>query len=385
MGNFIDYLAWRGDLTFDISPFNEVDNLILAQLSYVDFHGIVPTLGEKRMISLREASAMYFRAHSEADILDDKSTTNKTPFLLKAAASSKRFRNAALCKYYEKFDEEKEMQFAALHIRLDDNTTYVSFRGTDDTLIGWKEDFHMAVSTVPSQIAAPLYLERSGYGTRRKLRVGGHSKGGNLAVYAAARCGTGTRDKIIAVYNNDGPGFQNDMLNSTAFNRILPSLLVIQPRSSMIGMLLNQKGRRLIVASSQKGLTQHDAFSWQVLGDHFEVEKSFSKSSVTFHREIQQWLSKYSKERVSSLIDDLFLVMGASGARNLSEVTEKGLRNLKTTMKTITSLSWQSRIEIMEFFRILLFANAAAEVETLGILPLSRKEDDPGFTQLDFN
>ena len=175
------------------------------------------------------------------------------------------------------------------------------------------------------------------------------------------------------------------MLNSTAFNRILPSLLVIQPRSSMIGMLLNQKGRRLIVASSQKGLTQHDAFSWQVLGDHFEVEKSFSKSSVTFHREIQQWLSKYSKERVSSLIDDLFLVMGASGARNLSEVTEKGLRNLKTTMKTITSLSWQSRIEIMEFFRILLFANAAAEVETLGILPLSRKEDDPGFTQLDFN
>jgi len=367
MANLYDYIAWRGDLTFEQSPFNEVDNLILAQLSYIDLKGIVPGTGEKNEILLRDAARLFFGLHPETELSQDRSSAAKTPLMLRDMAVSRRFRNAVLSKFTEKFDPEKEMQFAALHITLDDGSTYVSFRGTDDTLVGWREDFNMAVATVPSQLEAVSYLERTCRSSRRKYRVGGHSKGGNLAVYAATQCSSSIRRKIIAVYNNDGPGFHKEILHSQGFLEMTPFIRVYQPFASMIGMLLNQRGRRVIVSSTQIGLMQHDAMSWQIVGTHFVYEKSFTDGSLAFRKDMRNWLNRYSQDEVSKLISDLFMVMKATGANNLSEVTEYGIHNLKATMKTIVGLSRDARKGILDFFRILIVARAADEARAHGI------------------
>ena len=183
MGNIMDYLDWRGDITFEQSPFNEVDNVILAQLAYVNFRDIIPSPEEKRSITLKEASQMFFDMYTENELKQDKS------FLMKKAAASKRFGNLILSNYVDTVDETLEKQFGAFHIRISPKHTYVVFRGTDDTLVGWKEDFNMSfIMPVPSQEAAVEYINSTCQYIRGRLYIGGHSKGGNLAIYSAVKC-----------------------------------------------------------------------------------------------------------------------------------------------------------------------------------------------------
>ena len=152
MGNIMDYLDWRGDITFEQSPFNEVDNVILAQLAYVNFRDIIPSPEEKRSITLKEASQMFFDMYTENELKQDKSFISEAPFLMKKAAASKRFGNLILSNYVDTVDETLEKQFGAFHIRISPKHTYVVFRGTDDTLVGWKEDFNMTfLDSIPSQ------------------------------------------------------------------------------------------------------------------------------------------------------------------------------------------------------------------------------------------
>ena len=144
MGNVMDYLEWRGDLTFEQSPFNDVDNVILAQLAYVDFRDVIPSLQMNRGITLKKASEIFFDLHTEEELSRDKSFIKDAPYLMKKAASTKRFKDVILSDYVDTIDEILEKQFGAFHIKLTPQLTYVAFRGTDDTLVGWKEDFNMS-------------------------------------------------------------------------------------------------------------------------------------------------------------------------------------------------------------------------------------------------
>ena len=218
MGNIMDYLDWRGDITFEQSPFNEVDNVILAQLAYVNFRDIIPSPEEKRSITLKEASQMFFDMYTENELKQDKSFISEAPFLMKKAAASKRFGNLILSNYVDTVDETLEKQFGAFHIRISPKHTYVVFRGTDDTLVGWKDDFNMSfIMPVPSQEAAVEYINSTCQYIRGRLYIGGHSKGGNLAIYSAVKCSERVRKKIDCVYNNDGPGFDVNMIKSAKY------------------------------------------------------------------------------------------------------------------------------------------------------------------------
>ena len=154
------------------------------------------------------------------------------------------------------FDEQ--FQFAALEVVLDDGTSYIAYRGTDDTIVGWKEDFQLSAGVVPAQRKAADYLNEVAGNSMRKLWVGGHSKGGNLAVYAAAMCEPNVQERIEVVYCNDGPGFLGTFLTTSGFQRILPKIQRFVPEASVIGMILEHGDEPTVISSSQKGILQHD-------------------------------------------------------------------------------------------------------------------------------
>ena len=314
MGNIMDYLDWRGDITFEQSPFNEVDNVILAQLAYVNFRDIIPSPEEKRSITLKEASQMFFDMYTENELKQDKSFISEAPFLMKKAAASKRFGNL------------------------------VVFRGTDDTLVGWKEDFNMSfIMPVPSQEAAVEYINSTCQYIRGRLYIGGHSKGGNLAIYSAVKCSERVRKKIDCVYNNDGPGFDVNMIKSAKYQAMLPLIKSIVPENSIVGMLLEHDEDYIIVKSSQSGLMQHDAMSWQVLGAFLVKAKKLSAQSRRLNKALSSWINSVDNERREEFVETLFGLLYASGAKNLSDVSADRLRSTREVIRQYAGLDKDSR------------------------------------------
>ena len=258
MANMFDYLTWRGDLTLSQSPFQDVDSLILSTLAYVFFDGILSESMEET-VTIAQAAELYFARPQEVW----KSRVEEDWELLKHLAESERFSKMELCGYVNKLDFAAEKQFSALTILTGDGMAFVAFRGTDSSSVGWKEDFNMSfMDTVPSQQEAGIYLCRAAEYFSGKLRVGGHSKGGNLAVFAAAMCPEKVQERIVAVYNHDGPGFREGMLQREGYRAMLPRVQTFVPQSSVIGMLLEHEEEYVVIRSSQKGIMQHDPYSF---------------------------------------------------------------------------------------------------------------------------
>lgn len=347
----MDYLNWRGDLTLEADPFNEVDNLILAYLSYAKLEGAVPAPGEGE-ITIQEAAARFFALHTEEEIKKDKSFVRKAPYLLQMAAESERFGHAKLCSFVDHVDTEKEIQFAALEIRLDDGTSYISYRGTDDTIVGWKEDFRLCNGVVPAEQEAAAYLQLVGSMHERPLRIGGHSKGGNLAIYASADCGYVLQDRIEAIYNNDGPGLSAELLMDERLQRILPKIVRIIPESSVIGMLLEHKAEPLIIKSSSSGVMQHDGLSWQVMGNHFERAGELSSSAKVFDTSIRSWINGIEPAKRTVFIDDLFSVLEASGCETLTELQNSGLKAFTQMLRAMEKLEPETGKQVTGLLRI---------------------------------
>ena len=256
MANIFDYLQWRGDLTLEKSKFNEIDNLILSRFSYFPFDDII---NENEVVTIKELSERFKKADINPAHILWKDDVNLFPEM----GNSERFGQMFATKYINKIETEQEKQFSAITILMPDNTIYVSFRGTDNTIVGWKEDFNMSFkSHIASQISAKEYLENIAKEyPDKKIRVGGHSKGGNIAIYASAFAENTIKDRIINVYNNDGPGFCEDVIQTKEYQEIIPKTNTYIPQSSIIGRLMNHKEEYTIVESTQKGIMQHDLYT----------------------------------------------------------------------------------------------------------------------------
>lgn len=344
MGNVMDYLEWRGDLTFEQSPFNDVDNVILAQLAYVDFRDVIPSLQMNRGITLKKASEIFFDLHTEEELSRDKSFIKDAPYLMKKAASTKRFKDVILSDYVDTIDEILEKQFGAFHIKLTPQLTYVAFRGTDDTLVGWKEDFNMSfISPVPSQEDAVKYLNYTCSYIRGRLYVGGHSKGGNLAIYSAINCNKRVKKKIKCVYNNDGPGFDISVIKSEQYQSMLPYIRSIVPENSIVGMLLEHDDDYIIVKSSQTGIMQHDAMSWQVSGPDMVTVRRLSAQSRRLNRAFSSWISSVDNEKRCEFVETLFGLISSCGVKNLSDISVDRFKSTREVIKQYANLDKDSR------------------------------------------
>lgn len=340
MANIFDYLDWR-DISFEKVEFNEVDNLILSRIAYFPFDKIV----KNKIITLKKAYEKLEDKNNEKIYLQKEDKE-----FFKKLAYSIRFGNLQLTKYRNKLVTEEEKQFSAISILLPiNNIIYVSYRGTDNTIVGWKEDLNMSFQDlVPSQIDAMKYLEEvdKEY-PNHKFIVGGHSKGGNLAVYASIFCNDEIKDKIIDVYNNDGPGFQESIIKSEEYEKILPKIHTYLPQSSIIGRLLNHKEESIILKSTQTGIMQHDLYTWQVLGDKF-VKDVFTNSSEFIDTTITTWLKEVSTEQRGKFIDVLFEILNATGSTSLSQMGDKKFETAKTFLKTYRNIDDDSREILMK-------------------------------------
>ncbi|MEG1547140.1 MAG: Mbeg1-like protein [Clostridia bacterium] len=339
MSDLFEYIKWRGDLTLAHTPFNEVDSLILCRLSYLPWDGIVPASfkspisiadAAEKCLSLLGADGDGRKVHLKADEL-----------LLRELAQSERFGAMYLAGYTNIVDIAEQKQFSAISIIVS-GAAYIAFRGTDGTLVGWKEDFNMSFeSAVPAQLAAVDYLTAAAGAIRGQLRVGGHSKGGNLAVYAAAFCKPSIQRRIVDVYNNDGPGFSAEVLKAPGFSIIDSKVHTFVPQSSVVGMLLEHDEDFVAVHSTQKGLMQHDIYSWDVTHNALVYVSGVTRSSQFIDITLKDWLTGMQPELRQKLIDAAYDILASSDATTLSELF-KG-KNTMAILKSLTNIDDTTR------------------------------------------
>jgi hypothetical protein len=352
MANMMDYMEWRGDLTFKQSPFNDVDNIIMSQIAYVNLSGIVPDIQTRGSITLEQASQLFFEQNDEESLKKVKSFIWQAPFVLRRAAKTQRFGKIKLSRYRYVYDEELQTQFAAFTADLGDGSVYVAFMGTDDTLVGWKEDFNMSfLQPVPAQTESLEYLNTVGRYTRKRIRVGGHSKGGNLAIYSSIYAASGVRKKIINIYNNDGPGFDKCVIGSGEYKQMKPVMTSVVPYNSIVGMLLEHDDDYKVIESSEKGVMQHDAMSWQVSGAALVTVPQLSRSSRAMNEVMSNWINGIERDERKSFVDALFEIISASGATTLSEIQTDRLTSAGAAIKMYASMPKRQKLMIR---RILL-------------------------------
>lgn len=354
MSNLMDYLDWRGDLTFREAPFNEVDNLILAQLVYVEFAGIVPAPGEEGTITVKEACELFFAAHDRKEIMERVSMTKTAAFVLEKMAQTERFCNAQLFDYINDISKEEQSQFSVVCVRLDDKSIYVSFSGTDNTIVGWRENFNMGyLSETPGQLKAVDYLNHMVKEDWKKIRVGGHSKGGNLSVYASVKCDRNIQKRIVKVYSNDGPGFSEEMIQSKEYQWMLPKIKTILPESSIVGMLLEHQEKFEVVKSSQSGIQQHDAMSWEVLGSHFVYVEEVAPQSILLDETMKKWIFQLTKEQREEIVDTVFSMLDDAKIYTVDDFYNSKWKKVQELMKAKSKLSPETQELFSQALRML--------------------------------
>ena len=319
MANLIDYMAWRGEFPLSVSPWNEIDSLACAVLSYLSFHGMDDhrgwTLEEaKRIDLLQESGHTYFRQRRQ---------------LFESMADSSRFGGCRMHHFIELTDEELSIQFSAMCLDLTDGTMAVVFRGTDNTIVGWREDFNMAYQTrVPSQEAAGYYLAQAAKVTDKPIRLIGHSKGGNLAVYAAAAAAQEIQERIGGIWSFDGPGMNLEMTRSDGFARIREKIRSFIPQTSIIGRLMEYYRPYTVVHSSARGLDQHDPMTWQVYGGHFEEMESIDRTASVACETLHECLTNSTPEQRAAFVDTLFRMADGTNATKMSDLLNEKFRSV---------------------------------------------------------
>ena len=296
MANVFDYLRWRGDLSFEQSPQNEIDLLIFSLLSYIDYSDSVAPGFDESPISLQGFANSFFAANPAPKKEDLGFLIPKEVFqLLQIVPKTRRFCNVRVCGYVNEIDIEREMQFSAVSFLLNEKETVVAYRGTDDTLVGWKENLNMSfLPVVPAQERAVAYLTAAAKARKGSLSLAGHSKGGNLAIYAGVRSDESIRKRIDGIWNFDGPGFGTQITAEPVYLEMRPRIHSFIPQSSVVGILLEHDDNATVVQSRRVGVFQHDAFSWNVIGKSFVTLPKEKGSNRRNDRVINQWIRELS-------------------------------------------------------------------------------------------
>lgn len=335
-GTIIEYLNKYGDRPFTEMPMNDVDSLILCQLAYLKYDGIVSDVREKgASVSLKEIAE-----HADFDkLFSDTRYEKQNRELFRGAVSGRRFCNMRLNCYINMVEKEWETQFSAVTFLLEDGTIYVAFRGTDETIIGWKEDFNMAyLSPIPGQTYSVKYLNMVMSRLHCPFYVGGHSKGGNLALYSAMNCIPDVQRRIQKIYNMDGPGFRPEVLEMGGYEKIEDRVVKILPHSSMIGMIFEKGIHYQVVESNRLGLMQHDPYTWMVENAEFVRVDDIYESRRFMDNTINEWILSLDEQQLRTFVDTLYQVVSASQAEDLIEFTadwKKSMNGIVAALKEV--------------------------------------------------
>ncbi len=345
MANMVDYLAWRGDLSLDVSPWNEVDALLMANLCYLDFRDVDRDGG----LTLAEAKRMDRLLDGTNPLQQNRRKQFET------MAETTRFGGVRMHHYIALTDPAQNLQFSATCYDLPDGTLCVAFRGTDGTFVGWKEDFNMSFQpTVPAHEAAMFYLRKASELDGRHIRLTGHSKGGNLAVYAAACSDHALQNRIVEIHTFDGPGMDPEVFQSEGYRRILGKIRSFVPQTSIVGMMMEYHRVYTVVRSSASGISQHDPLTWQVYGPRFETMEKIDENAEVISDTLHEWLEKTDRSEREQMVDAVFGVLENTKATSVSEMMGERLRSLTGMALGAKELNPESRKSVMRLVGLML-------------------------------
>lgn len=368
MASLSEYFIWRGDITLEQVPLNVVDALLLSQLSYLDLSGIIGD-GEKRQeCTLAQASEQYWKLHTQAELERCVSVALRTAGgLLRKMAETKRFADLVLRNYVRRIDVAAEEQFEALEIVLGKKESFISYGGTDDTLVGWKEDFNMCyLFPVPAQTDALFYLERILEGDGRRVYLGGHSKGGNLSVYAAVKCRKLYSKRILNVFNFDGPGFTRAFIENSRYQEMRGKIETWVPESSVIGMLLEHEEEYQVVKSNHVGIMQHDVTSWEVLGAGFVKLPAVKESSKRLAVGVKEWMSGLKPEELEFFCDCIYEVLSATDAKTLAELNKDRWKSITAMLRSYNTMDKKAKDMLFALLKAMVATNLRIELPQRG-------------------
>lgn len=353
MPNMFDYLDWYGDFDFHTVPFNEVDNLILSQLSYLDLEGTVPTMEpdeELQAVTVTDAASRFYELHPASGPSDmGPLISSDLTSLLARMAAGRRFSGAWLRGYDAKLDLATHEQFGAITIELSDGSTYVAYRGTMSELVGWLEDCEMSYKVIPSQEHALAYLTRMGQLTHGQLRVGGHSKGGNLAAYAVSRVDEATRSRVSEVWCNDSPGFEDRVVPLATLAPVAPLVRLYTPEFSVVGALFEHAVQPVVIKSSGSGVMQHSGVSWQVMRGDFVRGESTDNGSARVREAFSQLMGSRDLVGRKKLLDALYEALVKQGITSMDDMLSRGLAGINATLASVNALDDDDRQTMTTF------------------------------------
>lgn len=332
MGNLLDYVEGSAQ-SLEEKPFTDVDSLVLSQLSYLSFDGFVPG-PEGEFVPLSDLTG----DHAVSAMTRDGRVPELNAKLIRLTAESPRFRNLRLGNYVNIVNKEAQEQFSAVTFLLD-GLVYVAYRGTDASYVAWKEDFNLAfICPVPSQVSGAEYLNWVASLSKGPLRVGGHSKGGNIAVYSSLFCNQETQNRIEAVYSHDGPGFSQGVLDGPEFARMKNRIYKTMPQSSLVGVLLQHQENYRVVQSSEFWIMQHDPYSWIVENGDFHYLESLSSGALFLDKSLNQWISSLSPQELSDFADALYKILCALPGETFSDLPDKWWDTARETLNGLKDL-----------------------------------------------
>lgn len=351
MGTMIQYLEKFGKYSFEEMPMTEVDSLVLCQLSYLKFDGMVPDVQEGSTgVTLKSVAEHPDFEKLFADVRYEK----ENRALFAGMVQGRRFRNMKLNYYTNVIEERWETQFSALTCFLDDGSAYVAFRGTDETIVGWKEDFNMAfLSPVPGQAYSVAYLNAVASRFSGDFYVGGHSKGGNLAVYSAMNCEEAIQKRILRIYSMDGPGFRPEVLERCGYDRIKERVVKILPHSSLVGMIFESDMHFQVVRSKTFGLLQHDPYTWQVVSNHLVRVNDLYERRKNMDNTLNEWILSLNEQQLRIFVDTLYQVIMASQATNLIEFTTEWKRSMNGIIAALKEVDGETQEVLKEIVKSL--------------------------------
>lgn len=356
MANILDYIQWRGDLSFEQSPLNEVDALIFSQISYTDFSNLGVNGFTKNTITFKElmelfASSPDFEKRKYFGAMIDKRTVE----LIQNAASSKRFGEVKVCGFVNKIDLENEEQFSAITFILPENKFIIAYRGTDDTIVGWKEDFNLSyMDTVPSQVDALLYLEDAAHYLKGDIYLAGHSKGGNLAVYSASKCGLKIQKRIKKIFDNDGPGFPESFFASREYQEVKNKINLFVPENSIVGMLFEHDKNFVTVECDKRGIEQHNPFNWHLLCTDFIERADVTKESKIINKSVNQLFKDLDVEQRKIFIETIFGTLKETNALTNTELIKNPLESMGKVLKAVGQLDKKTKSAVWSTVQMMI-------------------------------
>lgn len=338
MSNINDYIRKYKDKTFEEEPFNEIDNLVFSLLTYLNFDGIVSN--ERKYITLEMAGKIYLGRNTFKNVKKYGIPQIGGYNALRMIVDSKRYKDILIYNYTYIADINK--QFGAMSFKIKKDLIYIAFEGTDHLLSGWKEDFQMSYEfPVPAQEYAIKYLNHTIKLFDKNVIVGGHSKGGNLALVSSMYSKSILRRKIKLIYNNDGPGLRKAQIESKNYKKIKDRYIHIVPNYSYIGILL-RNDKYKVIKSSRKDILSHSILTWMVNDNSF-VEAKLSNISKNFEKSMNLWLDDHDDEERKKMITTIFKTLEDSGiyySRDLIDIRKsinviKKLKNIDEGTKSL--------------------------------------------------